>query len=208
MSGLRERKKQQTRRSLSLAALGLCRERGWAAVTADDVAAAAGVSVRTFGNYFPGGKAEAIAALHLDRMHEVADELAARPPDEPLSEALTRAVLPRFAIGDDGDENPPDPAALDATRFILTEPALQAEILRASALAEDRLARAVATRTGADPVRDLAPGLTATVVAAAIGFTLTRWLRADPPVALGPLLREALARAVGGVDGPHPGRPA
>lgn len=77
-SGLRERKKRETRVALSQAAIRLCVLHGWADVTVDQIAAEANVSVRTFRNYFTG-KAEAIAASHLERMHRVADDLLARP---------------------------------------------------------------------------------------------------------------------------------
>ena len=60
-TGLRERKKAQTRAAISQAVMGLAVERGLDAMTSDDIAAAANVSVRTFHNYF-GSKEEALAA--------------------------------------------------------------------------------------------------------------------------------------------------
>src|SRR5215211_2294255 len=51
--GLRELKKQQTRRELADAALRLFSERGYATTSVADIAAAAGVSTRTFFAYFP-----------------------------------------------------------------------------------------------------------------------------------------------------------
>ena len=60
-TGLRERKKTETRTALSQAVLRLALERGLDAVTAEDIAAAANVSVRTFHNYF-GTKEEALVA--------------------------------------------------------------------------------------------------------------------------------------------------
>jgi AcrR family transcriptional regulator len=53
MSGLREAKKRRTRETIAQAAADLFRERGFAAVTIDDVASAANVSRQTVFNYFP-----------------------------------------------------------------------------------------------------------------------------------------------------------
>ena len=52
-AGLRERKKQQTRASISAVATGMFIERGFDAVTIAEVAAAAEVSKMTVTNYFP-----------------------------------------------------------------------------------------------------------------------------------------------------------
>jgi AcrR family transcriptional regulator len=78
--GLRERKKQQTREALSWAALRLAIDRGLGNVLVEDIAAEAGVSPRTFNNYF-SSKAEAITWRHLNRARRTADlPVTSAPP--------------------------------------------------------------------------------------------------------------------------------
>lgn len=194
--GLRERKKQETRSALSWAVIRLSAERGWDNVTVQDAAAAANVSERTFRNYF-SSKAEAVAARHLDRMLAVAAELRARPPGEPLWEAITNAVLSQFAGG-----QPPDRQWTDAIRLMLAEPDLGGEFLKANAIAQHDLGAAVAERTGTDAAHDLYPTLVAAAIGAATGASMDHWLRADPPVEIGALIREAFDRLRAGLPVP------
>src|ERR1700734_2617571 len=125
--GLRERKKQQTRETLSWAALRLAVEPGFGSGLVEDIAAEAGVSPRTYNNYF-SSKAEAIAWRHLDRARRTADLLRERPPDEPLWESITTAVLAQ--AGDDSAG--PEPEWIAGVRLMLSEPALQGEYLKAA----------------------------------------------------------------------------
>src|ERR1700754_3816243 len=92
MTGLRERKKLDTRRALSDAALKLAFEDGLDTVTREAIAELAGVSLRTFNNYFTG-KYEAIAYRQAERLRRSIDELRHRPADEPLWTSITEAVL-------------------------------------------------------------------------------------------------------------------
>ena len=102
-TSLRERKKAETRTALSQAVLRLALERGLDAVTADDIAAAANVSVRTFHNYF-GTKEEALVAAWRSEFQVYVDALRDRPADEPILASLEH-VFSRIAssVGDGGD---------------------------------------------------------------------------------------------------------
>lgn len=198
--GLRERKKRETRRALTDAALRLALERGMENVRVEDIAAAAGVSPRTFNNYF-SSKYEALAARHTDRVRRSAEELRSRPEDEPLWEAIVHAVLSPFG-GDRREEHHPDPDLLAGIRLMVGESPLRGETLQAAADADDAFAAAVAARTGTDPERDLYPRLTAAAVTAATQVAIGRWLHTDPPVPLVPLLREALRQLAAGLPDP------
>ncbi|WP_031078243.1 TetR family transcriptional regulator [Streptomyces sp. NRRL WC-3742] len=197
--GLRERKKRETRVALSRAAIRLCVLHGWDAVTVDRIAAEANVSVRTFRNYF-AGKAEAIAASHLERMHEVADDLLERPAGEPLWDSLFHAVLGRFAPSD-GSE-PQNERWREGVRLMLAEPALAGEIVKANAAAQQELARAVALRTGTDLERDVYPHLVAAVVAAGSGVAVERSLRPEASAPLGAVLAEVFEQLAAGLPVP------
>ncbi|MEV0292203.1 TetR family transcriptional regulator [Nocardia sp. NPDC050710] len=200
--GLRERKKRETRIALSAATIRLGVERGWANVTIEDIAAAADVSVRTFRNYF-SSKAEAVASRHVARMEQVAAELRRRPSEEPLWEAISAAVRDRFALGADTDADAPgDRRWAEGIRRILAEPAVQAAVLAASATAQHALAAAIAERTGTDAVEDLYPKLVAGAVGAACSVAIEHGLSTDPPLAVLPLLDDALEQLAAGLPVP------
>ena len=186
--GLRERKKVATRRSLGIAAMRLAVRRGLDNVLVEDIAAEAGVSPRTFNNYF-GSKYEAICALAMERSQRMGAELRNRPASEPLMEAITNAVLESY----EGGKETPGKEWLDGVRLVIASPPLQGEYLRTHYVAQRMLAAAIADRTGTDPETDMSACVLAGAVTAAIQVAHERWLRADPPVALVPLIREALS---------------
>ncbi|MFF6846253.1 acyl-CoA-like ligand-binding transcription factor [Streptomyces antimycoticus] len=201
--GLRERKKAQTHAALSWAATRLTVERGFDKVKVEDIAEAAGVSPRTFNNYF-SSKAEAIAFRHLDRLLRIAEALRERP-DEPLWDAITDSVLPQFAADAESVAHPPatDVAQWTAgVRVMVAEPTLRGEMLRAGAIAEAEIAATIAERTGGDLDQDLYPHLVASAVVAAVHTAIAHHLRTDPPVPLSPLLMDALAPFAAGLSTP------
>ncbi len=154
----------------------------------DDIADRAGVSPRTFNNYF-SSKFEAICCLRMDRAVLIGDALRARPPSEPLWDAITHAVLQQQYGPPD---QPPDREWIAGVRLVTSSPALQGEYLKSYHLTQQVLAEAIAERTSADPKDDMYPKIMAGAVTAAIQVAMERWLFADPPVAMAPLMRLAL----------------
>ena len=112
--GLRERKKQATRLALGTAALRLTSRRGLDKVRVEEIAAAADVSLRTFNNYF-SSKEEAIVSLPVDRASRIGTALDARPPAEPLAEALSRVFVDQYIGTGEPDREVPVP---DSTRHL------------------------------------------------------------------------------------------
>jgi AcrR family transcriptional regulator len=90
--GLRERKKAQTHAAFIDAGLELFGERGYDAVTVEDICEVVGVSPRTFFRYF-ATKADLIIA-ELDRLlGGLLDDLRARPEADGAWAALRHALL-------------------------------------------------------------------------------------------------------------------
>ena len=168
-SGLRERKKQATRAALSAAALRLAIERGLDGVRVEDIAAEAGVSPRTFNNYF-SRKEEAVVGNAAAQADRIAAALRARPETEPIWQSLRHAVIEAYGE--------PDRQAAATVRLIKAEPSLRAESVKADQLGQQALAREIAARTGADPARDLHPRLAAATVVAVVHTALDHWLDA------------------------------
>jgi AcrR family transcriptional regulator len=199
-TGLRERKKVETRDALADAAMRLAVKHGLDELRVEDIAAEANVSLRTFNNYF-ASKQEALAARYVNRMAYAADALRARSPQEPLWEAIIAAMLAPWSDVLRGHTAPSRPAALEL-RLIFGAPLLQAELLR-GALAEDHpFARAVAERTHTDLRHDLYPRLVTASVTVVVQVAVNAFLRADPPVPLVPLLRDALIQLAAGLPDP------
>ena len=91
-TGLRERKKQETRRTISDIATALFAQRGFDAVTISQVAEAAGVSKMTVTNYFPRKE-----DLVYDRAQHIISGLAAAARDRHPGESLLDAVRRDYA---------------------------------------------------------------------------------------------------------------
>jgi AcrR family transcriptional regulator len=163
-TGLRERKKQQTRQAIHMAAMRLFAERGFEATTIADIAAAADISPRTFFAYFPS-KEEVVFAKFEPAFEDFGRSLSERPPGTTALEAL-RAWIGRAAKEFSGD---PDAARLEA-RLRRESSAVAACDLQHMRRFEQRLAEAVGEDLG-EPGDALRPRLVAAAAVAALQAT-------------------------------------
>jgi AcrR family transcriptional regulator len=163
---LRERKKEATRKALRDAALRLALERGPDNVRVDDIADAAGVSPRTYNNYYPSREQAIVAAVTAEREAQVAKVVAARPANVRLSEAVTEAVVKQYT-----DPGRHDPRAM---LLITASPALRDAFLGTAAGIEHPLAAVIADRSGTG---QLTAQVLAASVAAAVRVALGQWAR-------------------------------
>jgi len=170
--GLRDLKKQITRRSIANAALQLAVKRGPEHVTLEEIAAQAFVSPRTVSNYF-SGKDEALAAAGRDLQDSILDDLAQRPASEPPLESMRRVSV------DFVRSLTPEELEAQRQKRLLGEqhPGINAYLMARYESVEEMLRPALATRTGTDSERDIYPWILAAVAVAAIRIAVTRWVR-------------------------------
>ncbi|MGW4351507.1 TetR/AcrR family transcriptional regulator [Nocardia sp. NPDC004582] len=166
-AGLRERKKQATREALREAALRLALEQGPDNVRVEDIAEAAGVSPRTYNNYFSSRDQAIVAAVTGEREARVAAAVTARAPEVRLADAILDAVLAEYTD--------PGETSRDALLLVTTHPTLREVFLGTTDAISKPLAAAIAERLGA--VDEFTAPVLAAGVAAAIRVALEHWLR-------------------------------
>ena len=191
----REMYKERTRLDLAVAAFELARKDRLAAVRVPQIAAAAGVSTRTFNNYF-ASKEQAIAWLAGRHAAGMAAALRDRPAGEPLGQALVEAVLTQYQPAREDGLRPH--WLKDFRALVAREPALHGEYLAAVAAAERDLADAIAGR--APSMGPLRSQVLAAMVAGAERAAVMHWMSTQS----GPLtatVREAVEQAVACIGG-------
>ena len=182
--GLRERKKAETRDALASAALRLADELGPDRVTVDEIAAAAGVSPRTFFNYF-ASKEDAIVGSTESSTSRVVQELASRPAAEAPIDALRAAV---HASADHLEADPDD--WIIRHRLVTRYPALGVRYAARLAAVEHELVVEIARRTRLDADVDTYPAALVSAAMAASRVALTVWQARDRRASLPRLFDE------------------
>ena len=193
---LRERKKAETRIALEKAALRLAVERGPDRVTVDEIAEAAGVSQRTFFNYF-GSKEDAILGNASASTSRLVEELAARPAAELPLVALRAAM---HASVDHLQSDPDDWIARN--RLVRGHPSLAVRYAARLADLERELVIEIARRTGLDADRDPYPGIVTGAAMAGARVALTVWQEQRPQRSLPALLDDVFEQLTAGLAPP------
>jgi AcrR family transcriptional regulator len=160
-TGLRERKKQQTREAIHRAAMRLFAERGFEATTIADIAAAADIAPRTFFSYF-ASKEEAVFPKFQAALADFDRAMRERSPGTTALAALREWIV-EAAERYMGDV---DAARLEA-QLRRESPAVAACDLRHTRQFERRLAEAVGEDFG-EPADALRPRLVAAAAVAAL----------------------------------------
>jgi AcrR family transcriptional regulator len=146
-TGLRERKKERTRRLIAETAVGLFLERSFDGVTVAEIARRAEVAEKTVFNYFP--TKEDLVYWRLESFeNELLDAIREREPRESILAAFGRFVLIRRGLLAEED-----PAAIERlvalTRMITESPALLARERQIFDRYTASLAALIADETGA-----------------------------------------------------------
>ncbi len=199
-SDRRQRKRELTYLALGSAALELTLERGVDSVTIEDIADRAGVSPRTFFNYFPS-KEDAIVGISPDAVQAVVADLRDRPADEPPTVSLA-SILSTSA--DDADA-----AARRWARraeVVRRHPALLAPLMASYAALENALTEVIAERLGLDPAVDPYPRRVVVAAVSMLRSTISWWQASGRPGTLPGALEDAFADLSRGFPAPARGR--
>ncbi|MFD4858843.1 acyl-CoA-like ligand-binding transcription factor [Streptomyces atratus] len=170
--GLRERKKEATRQAVHEATLRLTVEHGFDHVTVEAVADAAGISRRTFSNYFTG-KEDALLHGEEQQIRDLVRTVRDRPAEETAWAAL-RAAMTQFAER----VAPPEREWALRTRLAMQHPSLLARQLANHAALERDLAEAVASRRSPSQ-KSVRPLVLAAAFLSALRIAMRMWIEED-----------------------------
>lgn len=189
--GLRERKKAEAKRALVTAALELFGERGFDAVTVDEIADRANVSRRTFFRYFPTKE-----AVVMDRRVAQLDALKAHLAAAPGSVSPAESVRAALAvIGADYEAN--KRRILAERALFARSPALALADLDLDRAYERAIAEAVAPRIGRGEEARKRARMFAAALLGVLRVSIEDWADARGKIALAALGEEAVETVLG-----------
>ncbi|GHI92803.1 TetR family transcriptional regulator [Streptomyces olivaceus] len=204
--GLREQKKRATRAALAEAAVHLAAEHGADKVTVEAISAAAGVSVRTFFNYFDS-RDDAFVVIDEDAGARMRRAVLDAPAELSPLEVLREAMAAELAEVEQQHEL----WRLHA-EVLHASPHLLARGLGAHMAAEADLAAAIAERLrgadraggadGAGPRAGLYPRLLAAVAGAAVRTSVDHWSAHQEEADFLDVFREVFTLLAAGLPAP------
>lgn len=166
---LRDRQRAQIRADIRRAAFRLFVERGYDAVTTEEIAAAAGVSPRTFFRHVPT-KEDLLLAPVRHGGAAIVNLLEQRPANESPDVALINAIVTRTRSFEQADTN-------EWREALLVAPDLLRKVTVHTPADKERAAKLIAVRMGVNPDADLRPGLLVQLAFAAADFGFQQWVR-------------------------------
>ena len=166
---LRDRQRAQVRADISLAAFRLFIERGYDAVTTEEIATAAGVSPRTLFRHVPT-KEELLLAPVRHGGAAIVNLLEQRPSNEPPDVALVNAIITRTRSFDEAD-------CQQWREALLGAPGLLDKVTIHLPADKERAVKLIAERMQANPGVDIRPGLLVQLAFAAADFAFQEWVR-------------------------------
>jgi AcrR family transcriptional regulator len=177
---LQEARRQYTAREIARVAIRLFAERGFDAVTVDEIAAAVGISARTFFRYF-ANKEDVVLQFQRRLNERLVDAFEARPPEEGAVTALRNAYIFTSTVAPEDREE-----LLLLGRFLEDSRPLLARARGEQAVPDADLVLAMSKRLGIDPERDALGETIAAAMAAVASAAFHRWVssraRDDPSV--------------------------
>jgi AcrR family transcriptional regulator len=188
---LQEGRRQYTAREIARVAIRLFAERGFDAVTVDEVAAQVGISARTFFRYF-ASKEDVVLQFQRRLKERLVDAFDARPPGEGAVTALRNAYMATSTVASEDREE-----LLLLGQFLEESSQLLARSRGEQAVPDSALVAAVSSRLGIDPKRDPVGETIAAAMGAAASAAFHRWVasrgRDDPSVRVGAALDVLMA---------------
>ena len=166
---LRERQRAQIRADIRRAAFRLFIERGYDAVTTEEIATAAGVSPRTFFRHVPT-KEELLLAPVRHGGAAIVHLLEQRPAAEAPDIALINAIITRTRSFGESDTE-------EWREALMMAPDLVDRLRFHTPADKERATRIIAERMSANPDTDIRPGLLAQLCFAAADFAFQQWVR-------------------------------
>ena len=166
---LRDRQRAQIRADIRRAAFRLFVERGYDAVTTEEIATAAGVSPRTFFRYVPT-KEDLLLAPVRHGGAAIVNLLEQRPAGEAPDVALINAIVTRTRSFDQADTE-------EWREALLVARGLLDKVTVHTPADKERAAKLIAERMGTNPNVDIRPGLLVQVAFAAADFAFQQWVR-------------------------------